>query len=202
MATSQYNVLTLQLLTPLALPVSEQEAPGAISTQNMDCVLLPWVTAQGIKDAVASIANYAQPSLMSVTVDGQLGALAPQGTITYTAATGAQTVTIGGVAVTPAPVVGATDSITAANVAAAINASLPHQLVATAVVLPAAPTVVVVMGKWPGPGLNTIAFAATAAGGTATVSAATLGGSAAGSARAGVASTQLNQLGIGTPLFP
>ena len=202
MATSQYNVLTAQILTPLALPASEQiSAPGA-ATQALDLVNTPFVALQGFMDAARSVGTLSQPALLSLTVDGQLSALAPQGTITYASATGAQTVTIGGVAVNPAPVVGANDAATAINVAAAINASLAHQLVATAIVDPTNSSRVIVIGKWPGPGLNTIAFAATSGGGTATVSAATLGGSGVAPARAGVAASQLNQFGIGTPNFP
>ena len=206
MSTTAYNTLTVQISTPPSLPWSEQVTFGGVSSAQADLLLLPYVTLQACKDALASVANTAQPGMLDVYVDGQLSAVAPIGTITYAAATGALSVTIGGVAVSPAPVVGTTDSLTAISVAAAINASLPHVLVANAYVLPASPTVVNVQGKWPGPGLNTIAFAATAAGGTATVSAATLGGSGAGNARAGVSASQLNRWAVGSslgiPAFP
>ena len=195
MATSQYNVLTLQYLTPLS-----DSPTGALGT--IDLVNVPFASLQQIMDTVRSVSTLSQPSVLSATVDGAFGALAPQATITYASATGAQTVTIGGVAVPSVPAAGATDAITAANTAAAINASLAHQLVCSAIVDPTNSARVIVMGKWPGPGLNTIAFAATTGGGTATVSAATLGGSGSAPARAGVASTQLNQIGVGTPSFP
>lgn len=195
MATSQFNVLTLQVLSPLS------DSPAGVAG-SIDLVNTPFLGLQQIMDTMRSVCTLSQPSLISATLDGAFGALAPQGTITYASATGALTVTIGGVAVSPAPVVGANDAATAINVAAAINASTNHQLVVSALVDPTNSARVIVVGKWPGPGLNTLAFAATAVGGTATVSAATLGGSAVAPARAGVTSTQLNQFGIGTPTYP
>ena len=201
MSTTAYNTLTIQLSTPPQLPWDEQVAFGGVTSAACDLINLPYVSLQAMKDALASIANSAQPGFLDAVVDGQLSAVAPIGTITYTGATGALTVTIGGVAVSPAPIVAATDAVTAANVATAINTSTGHQLVAFAYVLPASPTVVNVQGRWPGPGLNTIAFAATSAGGTATVSAATLGGSASGNARAGATWSQLNRWSIGNGGF-
>ena len=202
MSTTAYNTLTIQLQTPPSLPWSEQQS--SFNSSNLDLVLLPWLSLQSMKDSLCSLANTAQPGLIDAIVDGQFSAIAPIATITYSSSSGAQTVTIGGVAVPSVPAAGTTDAITAANTAAAINASTAHQLVAFAYVLAASPTVVNVQGKWPGPGLNTIAFAATGTG--ATVSAATLGGSAAGNARAGVSWSQQNRYAVGSntgiPAFP
>lgn len=196
MATSQYSVLTLQLQAPIADPVTG--VAGVI-----DLVAQPWLGMQQILDTTRSMCTQSQPSVVTAIVDGSLGALAPQATVTYASATGAQTLTIGGVAVPgmPAPG-GANDPATAAAVAAAVNASVAHQLVCTAIVDPTNSARVILIGRWPGPGLNTIALAATTVGGTATVSAATFGGSASAPARAGVAATQNNSFGIGTPSFP
>lgn len=193
--------LTLQISTPAQQPVSEQTAPG-VATQNLDCVLLPWVSAQNVKDAVASICNYAQAGFMLVSVDGQLGALAPIGTVTYASATGAQTVTIAGVSAGGGFTAGANDAATALLAVAAINGTLALQLIATASVDPTNSARVLIQGRWPGAGLNPVTLAATTVGGTATVSAATLGGSGAAPARAGTNLSQVNQLGIGTPSFP
>jgi hypothetical protein len=195
-------ILTLQLTTPPALPVSEQiSAPGQGGvSQGLDCVLLPWVSAQAIKDAVNSIANYAQAGFMLVAVDGQLGALAPIATVTYTASSGAQTITINGVSAGGGFTAGATDALTAIAAVNAINGTLALQLIATASVDPTNATRVLIQGRWPGTGLNAITTAVTGTG--AAVSAATLGGSGAAPARAGTNLSQVNQLGIGTPNFP
>jgi hypothetical protein len=192
MALPQYNVLTLQCLTPVQLPPSDQV--GA----NLDCVLQPYLTVQAVEDAVRSVGSFSQPSLLVVAADGQLGALAPIGTVTYSGSTGAQTVVLD--AISTAFTAGATDAATAAAGAAAFNALNTNFLQGMAYVNPAAPTVLIIQGRWPGIAQNSNAFSATGTG--ATASAATLGGSVVAPARAGVTISQVNQLGIGTPLFP
>jgi hypothetical protein len=189
-----YNTLTLQLQTPAALPVSD------IVGSQLDCVLLPQVTYQGILDSVKSIGTFSQPSFMLVEADGQLSALAPIATVTYASATGAQTVVVAGVS--QAFTAGANDAATVLVAIAAINANPALFLLVTASVQPAAPTVLVLQARWPGIAQNANTLSATTAGGTATVSAATLGGSAVSPARAGVAISQVNQLGIGPPSTP
>lgn len=187
-----YNTLTLQLQTPAALPVSD------IIGSSLDCVLLPQVTAQGIWDSLRSIITFSQPSFCLVAADGQLGALAPIGTVSYSGSTGAQTIVIAGVST--GFTAGATDAATALIAVAALNASAGVFLLASASVNPLVPTQVVVQGRWPGIAQNANTFTATGTG--ATASAATLGGSAVSPARAGVAITQVNQLGIGPPSTP
>jgi hypothetical protein len=151
-------------------------------------------------DALRSVATYSQPSTLLVEADGQLGALAPIATVTYTASSGAQTVTINGVSAGGGFTAGATDALTAIAAVNAINGTLALQLIATASVDPTNSSRVLIQGRWPGTGLNAITTAVTGTG--AAVSAATLGGSGSAPARAGTNPTQLNQLGIGTPLFP
>ena len=193
MALVNYNVLTLQLLTPPQLPVSD-------IVNVLDLVLLPQLSYQGILDSVKSIGTFSQPSLMVVMVDGQLGMLAPIGTVTYAAATGAQTVVVNGV--TASFTAGANDTATVLIAIAQINGQANLNSLVTATVNPAAPTVLILQARFPGTAQNGNTLVATSAGGKATVSAATLGGSAVSPARAGVAQSQINQLGIGTPSTP
>ena len=194
MALVNYNVLTLQLLTPPQLPLSD------VIGGPLDCVLLPQVTAQAITDSLRSVITYSQPSLCLVVGDGNLGALAPIGTVTYTSATGAQTVVVAGV--TTSFTAGASDAATVQIAIAAFNAQSSNSLLGTATFQASAPTVLVIQGRWPGVAQNSNTFSATTAGGTAVVSAATLGGSAVSPARAGAPASQINQLGIGTPSTP
>lgn len=193
MATSQYQVLTVQVQAPLADPVL-----GV--TNVLDMVNNPFLSLQQAMDTLRSVLTLSQPSLITLAADGTNGALAPQGTITYTAPAGAQTVTIAGLSVPGVPAAAATAALTATATAAAINASVAHQLVATAYIDPANPTVVIVSGKWPGIAQNSNSFLVSGTG--AAASAATLGGSAVAPARAGVGNTAITTFGIGTPLFP
>ena len=74
MATSQYQVLTVQVQAPLADPVL-----GV--TNVLDMVNNPFLSLQQAMDTLRSVLTLSQPSLITLAADGTNGALAPQGTI-------------------------------------------------------------------------------------------------------------------------
>lgn len=100
------------------------------------------------------------------------------GTITLSSATGTLTATINGVAVTASA--GASDTLSAAALATAINAST-NALVRYLVAASSAAGVVTIYALQPGITGNCITLAASAGGGTATASGARLTGGAGGS---------------------